>query len=231
MPGHLEPLREVLEEAVQEHHPRDVDLTRPDRGHLPVEDRDRGEVPVEHVADAAVAPVEDGGPVVGPVGVEPRERPLDQRVRHVLARPLVVRALRLELRDHRRSSRGHRRHEREVGVVRVDAVHLGEDGHRVADERGRARPARRPSASRRRRRAGCRRARRRRCGPSRGSACRATTGPSRASGTPGPGPRSAPARDPCNRVASPGRRSRRPGRRRDSGRGGPRAARRGRPGG
>ena len=105
MPGSLEARGHVVEELVQEDHPREVDLGRPDRRHLPVEHGDRLEVAVEDVADARVAPVEHRLALVGPVLLEPRERAVDQRVRHALARPVVVPALVPEL----LSQRGRRR--------------------------------------------------------------------------------------------------------------------------
>ncbi len=55
---HPHVLAQVLEEAVQEDHPPDVELAWRDARHLPVEHADRREVAEHHVADARVAPAE-----------------------------------------------------------------------------------------------------------------------------------------------------------------------------
>src|SRR3954454_17155038 len=48
--------RELLEHLVREDEPGDVQLARPETGHLPVEQRGRAEVAVDDVADARVTP-------------------------------------------------------------------------------------------------------------------------------------------------------------------------------
>ena len=109
---------------MQEDHPREVDLARAERRHLPVEHGDRFEVAVEDVADACVAPVEHRLALVGPVRFEPLERAVDQRVGNAVARPVVVPALVAELLAQRGRTVLRAREEREIGVRRVDLVQL-----------------------------------------------------------------------------------------------------------
>jgi hypothetical protein len=88
---HAEGAGEILEDPVGVDEPGDVQLAGPERGHLPVEDGGGGEAVVEHVADAGVAPGEDGGPLVDrPVGVEPGEGAFDQRGRQPVGGGEVV---------------------------------------------------------------------------------------------------------------------------------------------
>ena len=61
-----------------EDQPGDVELARTEPGHLPVEDRDRLEVAVHRVADPGIAPAGHAVRRRGQVGLEPRERPLDE---------------------------------------------------------------------------------------------------------------------------------------------------------
>ena len=51
-------LGQVLEEAVDEDHPGDVDLARAVAGHLPVEHGDGAMVSIHHVADPGIAPAD-----------------------------------------------------------------------------------------------------------------------------------------------------------------------------
>jgi len=73
-------------------HPSDIDLPRPYRGHLPVQNGHGGEIREHHVAHAGVTPTEDGVVlVVGPMLLDPFERVLDQRGAHAVRRhPVVV---------------------------------------------------------------------------------------------------------------------------------------------
>ena len=88
---HLEHPADVLEEVVDEDHPAEVDAPGAEGRHLPVEHGDRRELVVHHVADARVAPADDGVALVGrPVGVEPVEGLLDHRVDRAVAHPVVV---------------------------------------------------------------------------------------------------------------------------------------------
>ena len=76
---------------MQEDEPAQVHLARRYPGHLPVQDRGRGEVPVHDVADAGVAPTQDRGVDDGrPVRVQPGERLLQHRDRLVAVGPPVV---------------------------------------------------------------------------------------------------------------------------------------------
>ena len=56
MPGQPEAHGHVVEELVQEDHPREIDLAWTDRRHLPVEHGDRREVAVQDVADTRRRP-------------------------------------------------------------------------------------------------------------------------------------------------------------------------------
>ena len=78
-PGQLQHPGDRLEDLVGEDDPGQVELARADRGHLPVQDADRLEVAVEHVADPGVAPAQHGLVGAGQVGLEPVETALDQR--------------------------------------------------------------------------------------------------------------------------------------------------------
>ena len=79
-PGRAEQARDVLEDAVAAHQPRDVDLAGPQPRHLPVQEGGRCEVPVDHVVDPGIAPAQHrlagvGGPVLRQVA----KPPLDER--------------------------------------------------------------------------------------------------------------------------------------------------------
>ena len=156
------------------------------------------------------------------VRVEPRERALDQRVRHAVARPLVVPALVAELLVERARAVLRLREERQVVGRRRDLVQAGEHAHASRPAACAAARASRPSPSRRTRRAGCRAAPRRRCGASRGTACRATRGRARRTRPRARARRCGRARGPCTCAGARGR-SRGT---RDRGRGAARAGRR-----
>jgi hypothetical protein len=114
--GQSEQRRDVLETAVRVDEPGEVDLARTDTGHLPVEDGGRREVLVDDVADARVAPADDGSRLVRPVSREPVEALLDERrppdvgraelvpgagVRDVAAQGSVAGLVEVEKRRHR----------------------------------------------------------------------------------------------------------------------------------
>ena len=151
-------LRHVREEAVEERRPRDVRLGRADAGHLPVEHRDRLEVAVDDVARTPVAP-EQHAAIVGRHGRgQHLERPLEDRDRVPVARPLVVVTMRGEQARERGAAGRVDAEERGVVAFVGDPVQLDEHF-----DRGRLEPlpvVRRaleePAARGRSGRAGCR---------------------------------------------------------------------------
>ena len=171
--GHARQLQldgQVLEELVQEDHPGQVHLPGGEADHLPVEHGDRGEVAVQHVADARVAPAERGRALVGRAsGRRARRTPLDERVRPVAGHPVVV----VPLVGHVASQRRWRSGRSSSRKARSASVRGRWRGSRPAP--GPMRPAGGPGRRGRRRRASCRRS----CRASRRGAPRPRPAPSR----------------------------------------------------
>ena len=130
MPGQLQRAGDGLEDAVREHQPGEVHLARADGGHLPVEDADRLEVAVEHVADPGVAPAEHRVGAGRDVGLEPREAALDERGRPAVGdREVVPGPGPRQVAAQRRVPGGVRVQERERGRGVGDAVQPGDHRH------------------------------------------------------------------------------------------------------
>ena len=115
-----------------EHQPGEVHLARADGGHLPVEDSDRLEVPVEHVADPGVTPAEHGVGTGRGASLEPCQPALDQRRPPAVGDRIVVPgAGPRQVAAQWRITGGIRLQEREGGRRIRDAMQPGDHRHRV----------------------------------------------------------------------------------------------------
>ena len=124
-PGKVERRGEMLEHAMGVHHPREIELAGTERRHLPVQHRDRFEVPVHHVADARVAPTHHGRTFVSrPMRIEPSEAFLDEGRPRTLVRELVPGSGVLDVTAERCVARIVEREEREPLVGPFEGVQL-----------------------------------------------------------------------------------------------------------